>query len=225
MPNFRQASLALFGQIDQEAVDADKEPSPMNDAVLATIERFLPNSTGLGQRGWFHELEEFLNSPKIREPRSQPFRFPTYEEATEELSGIQPVDGRSSLDFEPLDTDRSPALARAAYALVVLEKIRAAKNGFTDDPIAPDDQLFGMLPGILDSWPAEKNGEPLTPDAKVQALVARIDEMVDRESFLRIAGEEISPQFAERAKPCFGHSRIPAANTAARSTPIPKTTT
>lgn len=46
MPNIRGYSLALFGQIDQEAIDADKNPGPMNDAVLATIENFLPNSTG-----------------------------------------------------------------------------------------------------------------------------------------------------------------------------------
>jgi hypothetical protein len=204
MANIRGYSLALFGQIDQEAIDADKDPSPMNDAVLATIEGFLPNSTGLGQRGWFHELEDFFNSPRIREPRSVPFTFPTYEEAKEQLGGIQPVD-RSSFDFEPLDDDCHPALARAVYAQVVLDKIRATKNSFSPpQPIAPDNQLFAMLPGILDPWPVEKEGRVFTPDAKVEAFVARLDEMVDRDSFVRIARDEISPEFAEQCKPCFG---------------------
>lgn len=175
----------------------------MNEAVLSTIESFLPNSTGLGQRGWFHELEEFLDGVRIREISSQPFRFPAYDEAIEQLNAIKPVD-RSSFDFEPLDEDRNPALARAAYAYVVLEKIRAAKNGFSEIPIAPDSRLFEVLPGILDAWPVEKEGRILTPDAKVEAFVGRLEEMVDRDSFVRIAGEQISPHFAERAKPCFG---------------------
>ena len=50
----------------------------------------------------------------------------------------------------------------------------------------------------------EKEGRILTPDAKVEAFVGRLEEMVDRDSFVRIAGEQISPHFAERAKPCFG---------------------
>ena len=72
----REYSMALFGQIDQIAIDADKNPGPMNDAVLNTVENLLPNSTALGQRGWYGELQEFLNNPKVREG-SQPFAFPT----------------------------------------------------------------------------------------------------------------------------------------------------
>ena len=82
MPNLRAHSMALFGQIDQIAIEADQDPSPANDAVLATVGNLLPNSTGLGQRGWYSELQEFLNSPKVREG-SRPFAFPEFSEATE----------------------------------------------------------------------------------------------------------------------------------------------
>ena len=95
MPNLRAYSMALFGQIDQIAIEADQDPSPDNDAVLTTVGNLLPNSTALGQRGWYGELQEFLNSPKVREG-SQPFAFPSFEEATVELSGLPRVNRLSS---------------------------------------------------------------------------------------------------------------------------------
>ena len=128
MPNLRAYSMALFGQIDQIAIEADQDPSPANDAVLDTVGNLLPNSTGLGQRGWYSELQEFLNSPKVREG-SQPFAFPEFSEATEALSGMPRLD-RSSIDFVPPDEDRHPALARAAYASVILEKVRLVKEAY-----------------------------------------------------------------------------------------------
>lgn len=205
MPNIRGYSLALFGQIDQEAIDADKDPGPMNDAVLTTIENFLPNSTGLGQRGWFLELERFLGSSRVRGPRSgEPFRFPSYEEAIVALGGIRPMEARSAFSFEPLDDDRHPALARAAYAVLVIEKIRRVKNSFSTQPIPRDNQLLQILPGILDPWPVEKEGRILTAEDKAEAFTMRFDEIVDRESFMRVGSEVISPEFAERSKPCFG---------------------
>ena len=66
MPNLRTNSMALFGEIDRIAIEADKNPSAMNDAVLDAVESLLPNTTALGQRGWYGELQEFLNSPKVR---------------------------------------------------------------------------------------------------------------------------------------------------------------
>ena len=201
MPNLRAHSMALFGQIDQIAIEADQDPSPANDAVLATVGNLLPNSTGLGQRGWYSELQEFLNSPKVREG-SQPFAFPEFSEATVALSGLPRLD-RSSIDFVPPDEDRHPALARAAYACVILEKVRLVKNAYQEQPEIRNNQLWSMMPAILDSWPVE-DGQVRTGEDKSLALESRIDEIVDQESFVRIAGEEVSKQFAERAKPCFG---------------------
>lgn len=204
MPNIRGYSLALFGQIDQEAIDADKNPGPMNDAVLATIENFLPNSTGLGQRGWYRELESFLGSVQLPDPSRELFRFPTFDEATAALGGMKPMRTRSARSFELFDEDRHPALARAAYAVLVMEKIRSVKNSFTTQQIPRDERLMQILPGILDPWPVEKEKGILTPDDKVDAFAMRFDEMVDRDSFMRVTGEQISPEFAERSKPCFG---------------------
>ena len=201
MPNLREYSMALFGQIDQIAIDADKNPGPMNDAVLNTVENLLPNSTALGQRGWYGELQEFLNNPKVREG-SQPFAFPTFEDATLALSGIEPIT-RTLGEPIVLDEDRHPALARAAYASVILEKVRQVQESY-GQPGLRDNLLMGILPVVLDSWPTVKNGELVPGDEKASNLEGRIAEIVDQKSFLRIAGEEVSKQFAERAKPCFG---------------------
>ncbi len=204
MPNQRAYSLALFGQIDQEVIDADERSRNVDDAVLATVESLMPHSTALGQHGWYRELEKFLNAPTVREG-SEPFAFPTFAEATEALSNLPRID-RTSIDAEPLDEDRQPALARAVYACVVLDKIRRVKNSFRvdDDPeLTRDNVLWGILPPVLDGWPMP-GGQILSGEQKAQALEDRIDEIVDQDSFVRVAGEEISPQFAERAKPCFG---------------------
>ncbi len=203
MPNLRAYSMALFGQIDQIAIDADKNPGPMNDAVLTTVENLLPNSTALGQRGWYGELQEFLNLPQVREG-SQPFAFPSFEDATLELSGLPRVTRTFGGDPVVLDEDRHPALARAAYASVILEKVRQVRADYLDEPEIRDNQMLGILPGVLDAWPTVRNGELVPGDDKAVALEGRISEIVDQESFLRVAGEEVSPHFAERAKPCFG---------------------
>ncbi|MGH3676105.1 MAG: hypothetical protein ACRDU5_10280 [Mycobacterium sp.] len=202
MPNIRAYSMALFGQIDQIASDADQDPSPMNDAVLATVENLLPNSTGLGQRGWYRELQVFLNSPKVREGR-EPFEFPGFEDARAHLADLPRVT-RTLGDPVVLDDDRHPALARAAYASVIFEKIRQVRSGYLEQPEIRDNQMLAILPGVLDAWPTVREGELLSGDDKAFALEGRIAEIVDQKSFVRIAGEQVSEQFAERAKPCFG---------------------
>lgn len=199
MPNIRAYSMALFGEIDREAVDADRNPSPMNDAVLATVEGFLPHSTGLGQRDWYHELEEFLNTPAVREQSSEPYTFPPFADATEALSNL-PRPDRSDPDFVPLPDDRHPALARAVYACVTLEKIRLVKKSFVE-PGPRNEEMWSILAPVLDAWPAEIGR---TTPQRIQELEARLDEIVDRDSFVRVATQVISEEFAECAKPCFG---------------------
>ena len=61
-----------------------------------------------------------------------------------------------------------------------------------------------MLPGVLDAWPTVRSGELVSGDDKAVGLEGRIAEIVDQDSFMHIAAEEVSDAFAERAKPCFG---------------------
>ncbi len=51
-----QSQLALYGAID-EAVVAAHDP-----AVTRSVERFLPGTTGFGQRGWYRDVQRFLGS-------------------------------------------------------------------------------------------------------------------------------------------------------------------
>ena len=114
---------------------------------------------------------------------------------------ITRIVGRS--DFVPPDEDRHPALARAAYASVILEKVRQVKERY-GQPETSEQPIVGILPAVLDSWPTVRTGNWYPATRRPATLEGRIAEIVDQESFLRIAGEEVSKQFAERAKPCFG---------------------
>ena len=146
-------------------------------------------------------MQEFLNNPKVREG-SQPFTFPSFDDATLALSGMEPIT-RTLEEPVVLDEDRHPALARAAYASVVLEKVRLVQESY-GQPGPRNSQLMQILPIVLDSWPTVREERLVPGDEKALNLEARIAEIVDQKSFLRIATEEVSEAFAEGAKPCFG---------------------
>ncbi|MCW2690426.1 MAG: hypothetical protein JWR37_5316, partial [Mycobacterium sp.] len=212
MPNLREYSVALFGEIDRAVIDADKKDTPANAAIMTMVDNLLPNSTALGQHGWYRELEEFLNIPGVRRT-DRLFEFPSFEDAKKGLYR-QPREDYDVPNEVPRDDDRHPALARAAYAVVVMEKIRRIKNEFRD-PDAPwidqDPNLMSLLPGVVNPWP--KVGKPIagqaepgfyTAQEKAAALEAVIDEIVDQETWLLKSGEAVGRQFALCAKPCFG---------------------
>lgn len=215
MTNLRSYSLALFGEIDKEVMKADSADTPANTAILAMTEKLLPNSAALGEHGWYGELEEFLNLPKVRNMQStrSRFTFPSFDDAKKGLAR-QPSEDRDLPSAEPQDDDYHPALARATYAVVVLEKIRRIKNAYRD-PDTPeldeDFQLMSLLPGLVNPW--LKGGKQIvgqaepgffTAQEKADALAAVIDEINDQETWLVKAGEAVDPQFAQCAKPCFG---------------------
>src|SRR6185312_10570664 len=70
------SQLALFGSIDDEVV---RRNDPKTSAL---VERFLPGTTGYGQRGWWRELRTFVD----RLSPTGSVSFPDREEALRDLA-------------------------------------------------------------------------------------------------------------------------------------------
>ena len=49
------AQMALFGSIDEVVCRSD------DHSYRGHVEKFLPGTTGIGQRGWYGELQLFLS--------------------------------------------------------------------------------------------------------------------------------------------------------------------
>ena len=73
------SQLALYGSIDDEVVSRD------DPRTTEIVERFLPGTTGYGQRGWYRELRTFID----RLAPSGSVQFPTRDEAILDLAGQQ----------------------------------------------------------------------------------------------------------------------------------------
>ena len=89
------SQLAIFGAVDELVVEARKgNRGSIDQAVLATAEKLLPNSTGFGEAGWYRELEQFFNREGIRNPARTRVVFPDLDAATKELTNVpEPATG------------------------------------------------------------------------------------------------------------------------------------
>jgi hypothetical protein len=147
------AQLALFGLIDEIVTTTG------NPEIAATVEKFLPRTTGPGQRGWYHELTNFLSKDELFphdddgnvRPRSGAVQVPDYVGALTELrSGVEPAQPL------PPDTPRPPAavLSKTIFASMILAKIARLlpplpTPGF--DPLKIADPLDALLPMAVSS--------------------------------------------------------------------------
>lgn len=132
------AQMALFGAIDELVSKTN------NLDTVATVEAFLPGTTGLGQRGWFGELKRFLSKPDLQprgtvdnsNPRSGPVTFPDVRTALAELAeqppshATPPSPAVAPEPIAPEDTSTPPpdamtpaVKAGALYASTILSKI------------------------------------------------------------------------------------------------------
>lgn len=84
------SQLALFGSIDELVVERD------DPETTATVEKFLPGTTGPRQRGWYGELKELMNRHSIT---GDPVHFPSREEALADLTSRPPLSNRAILDI------------------------------------------------------------------------------------------------------------------------------
>jgi hypothetical protein len=187
------SQLALFGAIDQEVVDAkdrlkqgaEGDGAATDAAVIDMVEKFLPGTTRFGQHGWYAELVTYLTTVAAAEGSAQ-LNFPDLGQALNELAegGTEEED------------DRDPALARAAYAAVVLEKIYLRTGVRTDDH-----QPLRILVRALRGWPQEPENDP------VEELTKRIDDISNRQEWVTQVRQAAGREFAERSLPCFGSLR------------------
>jgi hypothetical protein len=186
------SQLALFGAIDEEVTNAKKAlrdgaagaDAETACATIDLVEKFLPGTAGFGQSEWYRELRRFLSGPALRARRSS--RAPDFPELSRAISDLSEVENERH--------DRDPVLARATYAAVILAKIYRLTRIRQDD----EDAILAILPTTLKSW--TQADAPIPEDA----LRREINDIVDRRTWLRKAGVEVSQEFAERALPCFG---------------------
>lgn len=116
------AQLALFGVID-EIVMRTSDPR-----IAAEIEKFLPGTTGPGQRGWYRELTRFISQdallPKSADGNPQPrvgaVRMPNYTESLRLIHGDD-VDGFPRIDDQDVATPT--VLLNSLFATAVIGRL------------------------------------------------------------------------------------------------------
>ncbi|WP_099021780.1 hypothetical protein [Mycolicibacterium palauense] len=203
------SQLAIFGAIDDIVVEARKGRHPDTDRkVLTTAAKLMPNSTGLGQAGWYRELENFLNRDGIR--RGGAVRFPGLEAAVTELNNVPPPNSASSRPNPPepngtggfeshrfYDSARDPALGRAGYAAAVLLRL-----GSLSGPGAEQQGLAEQLREVVaTSVRSFSGGDAL---ASTQVLLDSLEDIDSRSDWTVRAGAAVNSAFAENSRPCFG---------------------
>ncbi len=154
------AQMALLGRIDEVVCNGN-----LKDETVKLIETFLPGTTGIGQRGWFGELELFLQREELApshataggsDERAAPVEFPDYIEALAELRAEPTAEEKAA----------SPAtLSRALYAATILSQAERlegslpAPPGWDPSQTVPD-PLDELVPTLVRS-----DSEPLPPVA------------------------------------------------------------
>lgn len=159
------AQMALLGRIDQVVCHGT-----LKDETVKMIESFLPGTTGIGQRGWFGELELFLQRPELvpRDDdtgrtirRSGPVEFPSYTQALSELRAAPTAEEKAA----------SPSTqSRALYAATILSKAAILEEGTLPNPPGWDppqpvpDPLDELMPTLV-----RTTSEPLPPIPNIEA--------------------------------------------------------
>jgi hypothetical protein len=77
--------MALYGALD-DAVTAQDEP---DSAIAATVERFLPGTTGPGRQGWFNDIRKLVRRLSLDPVQTE---FPNRDEALDDLGGATVTD-------------------------------------------------------------------------------------------------------------------------------------
>jgi hypothetical protein len=106
--NLLQSQLSFYGAID-EAVLYAKDGSGANpDAVLRIVGTLLPNTTGFGQSGWYHELLDFANRQHVRNRELRaPVTFPSVDQSLRYLQAPN-AEERMRLATAALGTEPTP---------------------------------------------------------------------------------------------------------------------
>ena len=214
----REAQLAYFGAIDDAVCRAT------NPDTLKMVNEFLPGSTSPGRRGWYGELQRYVNRnrdalqpvtpPAERAdapPESPPIVFPSLARAVQDVSTQPPVErgSRGDDDTSVRDPKTAPVTAKLLYASTVLGKIAEMEQP----------QVFGA--GNEDVFRSPDEADPLTllleqtsqrQRSECRTYAGRLRDASDRAAYGRevgrLAADGMIPQ-AVSAQPgsCNGRLR------------------
>jgi hypothetical protein len=174
--------LRVYGAIDEAVSNSGSA------AVAETVERYLPGTTGVGQRGWYGEIQR-LAARLPRDADDEPLRFPRLDTAFKDLTQ---ADVGVPEDDETLSTRDA---ANLLYATTILRKIGVEEVG--------DEHLEGCLNLVRPEQPA--------PDATRQ-FKGLVDDITGREQWSErmqsaSADNLVSPAAACVEQPCTGSLR------------------
>lgn len=142
----REAQLAYFGAIDDAVCRAT------NPDTVRMVNEFLPGSTSPGRRGWYGELQRYVNQNRdVLQPLTPPepaadgpatapsIVFPSLVEAVQDVQDAAAPDSVR-------DPKAAPMTARLLYASTVLSKISEMENPVVfgagnDSVFRPQDQV------------------------------------------------------------------------------------
>jgi hypothetical protein len=202
--------LALYGEIDDQVVEARKLSRPADRAVVDLVETMLPGSTGFGQAGWYRELERFAN--RLRRERAkadglgpvEELDFPAFNDSViflpdpERASTGKPRAARPEVAFRQQNRtlNRDPTYAKSIFAATILEKIHRLRGSE-----AVSASLNTVAP-VMDSFA----GTPLRASGDVVAadLINNLDEINTRAQYLDVVGGVANEEVALRSLPCLG---------------------
>jgi hypothetical protein len=105
--NLLQSQLSFFGAIDEAVLYAKEGHGDNPDAVLRIVGTLLPNTTGFGQSGWYHELLDFANRQHVRNPDLRAVAFPGVERSLQYLQAST-AEERMRLATDALGTQPTP---------------------------------------------------------------------------------------------------------------------
>jgi hypothetical protein len=123
--------LSVYGEIDNVVCKADSSD------IAETVEEFLPGTTGVGQRGWYGEIQR-LATGLPRDPAEDPLTFPSLHTALSNLADA-PVE-------VPVEDDKLSKrdAGKLLYAAMVLRKIGDQIPG-RRTPLVGDEHLGACL--------------------------------------------------------------------------------
>lgn len=195
------AQLALFGAID-EIVTRTADPE-----ISATVERFLPGTTGLGQRGWYRELTRFLSQRALEppdaggegQPRVGAVRMPNYSQA------LDLIQNQFVEEFPPAQ-DEGPAppsvLLGALFASAIIGQLRPMiPDGLAfpgwDKTLNPLERVLSVAVSEEGSFPPPSGSPPPTSPVGPQPLPP-VAELPTEADLLGVADREAFRQLIDR---------------------------
>ena len=220
--------LGLFGEIDKQVLQAKAENSATGNAVVNTVERLLPNTTGFGQAGWYRELEAFINE-NARDDDVSPIVFPDLTETLGYLNALmsgeesfrnavdKTADPRSTvMRIAPYEFLINYVAVGAAYPSFILEKIRLLRGGGErynqlGEALAMLEKLPSPSPSKRSSsatatanFSGPKDSPPFITSAGMRKIRDNIDRIEFRSDWKKVLGPEIGDEFTKKSESCFG---------------------